>query len=291
MEIHCIWDGHATLGESPLWDYREQALYWVDIDGALLHRIDPNNHDHQQWQLPTKIGAIGLHAHGGLIAALRHGFAHIALPSGDITLLDQPIADREDVMFNDGKVDRQGRFWAGTKHIKETEDAAILYRLDPNGSVSQMDDGFTVTNGMAWSPDNTLMYHTDSPKRVIYQYDFDPSSGSINNKRIFVNTKPDAGYPDGSTVDSEGYLWGTHWGGWRITRYAPDGSIDREIAMPIQQVTSCCFGGPNLDILYVTSAARGLSMKERRKQPQAGGVFAIAVDIKGLPEPVYQGET
>ncbi len=288
MTITCIWDGHNTLGESPVWDHRGHVLYWIDIEESKLHGLDPKTSQHKSWGLPAKPGSIGLNQSGGLVAALNKGFAFIDLPSGYVTLATQPIADREDLKFNDGKCDRQGRFWAGTSDINETSPIGGLYRFGEDGKAVKMDQGFTVANGLGWNLDNTIMYFTDSPERIIYQYDFEAKTGNISNRRPFVKVSEEAGFPDGLTVDSEGYIWSAHWDGWRITRYSPQGKIDRIIKMPVQRPSSVCFGGPNLDILYVTSAIKYMSPHELAKGPQAGNLFAIETGVKGLPEPMYR---
>lgn len=288
MQLKCIFQQQRNiLGEGPLWHPQEQALYWVDIPKFELHRLEPQTGVHRYWQFHTEIGCIALHANGGLIAALRTGFAHIELPSGKITMLNEPIKDRHDVMFNDGKCDRQGRFWAGTKDVKEEQPLGSIYRLNQDNQYSDIATGFTVSNGLAWSPDNKIMYICDSPTGHIYQYDFDAASGNISNQRIFAKVTADVGFPDGLTIDSEGYVWSAHWNGWRITRYKPDGIIDRIIEMPVPHVTSCSFGGLNCQTLYITTASRGLTAQELIKAPLAGYLFALETLTTGLPEPAY----
>lgn len=287
MQAKCIFEQRNILAEGPVWHPQEQALYWVDIPNYKLHRLEPHAGVHRSWKLHTEIGCLGLHANGGLIAALRTGFAHIEIPSGKVTMLNEPIKNRSDVMFNDGKCDRQGRFWAGTKDVKEAQPLGNIYRLDQDHSCHEITTGFTVSNGLAWSPDNKIMYICDSPTRHIYQYDFNANTGTISNQRIFATVPEDAGYPDGLTVDSEGYIWSAHWNGWRITRYKPNGQIDLVIPMPVPHVTSCCFGGINNKTLYITSASRDLSQQKLAKASQAGYIFALETSIKGLPEPIY----
>ncbi len=287
MNIECIYDQPALLGESPLWNAAEKTLYWVDIEKRALHGFDTTTQKHHMWPMPTEIGCIALHASGGLIAAMRHGFASIALPSGEVTMMNTVLTDADGVMFNDGKCDRAGRFWAGTKDLLEQADIGALYRLDAANNLVEIEKGFAVSNGFAWSPDNKLFYVCNSPSRIIYQYDFDYAAGSITNKRIFAKLPEDSGYPDGVTVDSEGGVWNAHWDGWRLTRYLPNGKIDRVIKMPVRRPTSCCFGGPNLTTLYVTSASTRLTANELKQNPQAGCVFAVEVGIRGLLEPEF----
>jgi sugar lactone lactonase YvrE len=287
--IHCIFSKRTILGESPLWGPRENVLYWVDIEKPALHRLDPASGQHRQWPMPAEIGSIGLHAKGGLIAALRYGFAHVRLPDGTITMIDTPITQAHGVIFNDGKCDRAGRFWAGTKDVRERDGIASLFQLDTHGQSQEVEHGFTVTNGIAWSPDNTRFYVCNSPARVIYQYDFDLAGGTLRNRQVFATLTEDGGYPDGLTVDSEGGIWNAQWDGWCVTRYLPDGCIDRVIDLPVQRPTSCCFGGPDLTTLYITSASTRLTPIELARNPQAGYVFSVETGIKGIREPEYAG--
>lgn len=290
MNITCIWNGHNTLGEGPLWDHRKGVLYWVDIEASELHCLNPVSKQHQSWNLPSNPGCIGLCDKGGLVAALRKSLVLIELPKGNMTLLASPLENRDDLRFNDGKCDRAGRFWVGTCDVLENVPIGGLYRLNSLGRVDLMDHGFTVSNGIGWSPDNKTMYFTDSPARVIYKYEFDAQHGEISNRQLFVSIAKGAGYPDGLTVDREGFVWSAHWDGFRITRYAPDGHIERVIEMPVQRPTSCCFGGENLTTLFVTSARRDLDEIALAKGPNAGSVFAIETDVTGIPEPLYHLE-
>lgn len=289
MEVNCIVKTPSILGECPLWHPIEEALYWVDIVKPAVHRWDPNTQEQKTWPMPSQIGCIALRAKGGLVATLETAFVAIEMPTGKITVLNDPLKGNDSVIFNDGHCDQQGRFWAGTKDLKEISPIATLYRLDPDASCHKMAEGFTVANGIAWSPDNTKLYICDSPERVIYQYDYSLKNGSIDNRRIFAKVPEEAGYPDGLAIDAEGYIWNAHWNGWRITRYAPNGSIDTVIPMPVKRPTDCCFGGPNLTRLYVTSASYRLSAKELQDNPLAGAVFAIETDIQGHPQTGYAG--
>lgn len=288
-DIECIYNQPALLGESPLWDPQQQLLYWVDIERAELHCLNPKTKEHRVWSMPSEIGCIALRASGGLVAALRYGFAAIELPSGKVTMIDTVLTDTDGVMFNDGKCDRAGRFWAGTKDLAEQNDIGALYRLDVIGQATELTKGYAVANGFAWSPDNKIFYVCNSSARTIYQYDFDIKEGAISNKRIFATLSEDLGYPDGVTVDSEGGVWNAHWDGGCLTRYLPNGKIDDVINMPVRRPTSCCFGGPDLTTLYVTSASTRLSPKELEKDQFAGCVFSVDTGIKGLSETKFLG--
>lgn len=288
-QVDCVFDEPSLLGESPLWHPEEQALYWVDIEKPALHRFDPMTKQHDTWFMPTSITCIGLHAKEGLIAGMRHGFAKIMLPSGDMTMIYSPITDVERLMFNDGSCDRAGHFWVGTKNLIGQENTGLLYRLDLNGHCTEITEGFSVTNGIVWSPDNAILYICDSLARRIYQYDFTIETGKLSHKRIFAQLSEESGYPDGLAVDSEGGIWNAHWDGSRITRYLPNGNIDEVISLPVRCPTSCCFGGPDLTTLYITSASTGMNEDELKQNPKAGCVFSIQVGVKGLPESSYCG--
>lgn len=288
MNIRCIVDTPCILGECPLWHPTEKVLYWIDILKPALHRLDPKTKQHQIWPMPTNICCIEPHADGGLIAGMRTYFAHIDLPSGKVTNIAQVVQPDQPLMFNDGKCDRQGRYWAGTKDVHEKDPIATLYRLDKDGSVHAMAHHIVETNGIAWSPDNKTMYYCDTLPRHIWQCDFDPATGNIANQRIFVQVPEGVGLPDGLTVDRDGFIWSAHWNGWGITRYTPDGKIDRVINMPVQLTSCCCFGGDNYQTLFVTSISENLTPEQLAKGPLAGCVFAVDIDFtQGIPEPFY----
>ena len=287
-----VCDETMLLGESPLWHPIEGCLYWVDIVAATLYRLDITTKKIKKFKMPSQIGSIGWRAKGGLISALSDQFASVNTETGQtetITLPLQTLQNARQLMFNDGKCDRQGRFWAGTKDIAEKKPIGSLYCLDSEGKATETISGFTVSNGIAWSLDNSRMYICDSPARQIYQYEFDPEQGRLGRCQIFAQVPEAEGFPDGLTVDSEGYLWSCHWDGWQITRYAPNGEVDGVIPMPVPRPTSCCFGGPDLKTLYVTSASIGLSASALEDAPQSGQLFALEVDVKGVAEPSYLG--
>lgn len=286
MKLDVMCQEIMLLGESPLWHPVEECLYWVDIVAATLYRLKKDG-SMKKFTMPSEIGSIAWSGNEGLIAALSDRFVFINTKTGDIQTIALPLQGIKGVMFNDGKCDRQGRFWAGTKDIEEKRPLGSLYCLEKEGKVAEMLNGFTVSNGIAWNLDNSLMYICDSPARHIYQYEFDPINGCLGQVKVFVQVPEGEGFPDGLTVDSEGYLWSCHWDGWRITRYSPTGEVDSVIPMPIPRPTSCCFGGPELKTLYVTSASIGLSAAKLADAPQSGQIFAIELDVKGLPESAY----
>ena len=278
------------IGESPVWSSTENSLYWVDVEGGPVQRWNASDQSVKQWDVGEAVGCIGLRKRGGLVGARRSGFFFLDVASGDIAPICDPEADIPDNRFNDGKVDRRGRFWAGTRNFRNIEIASgALYRLDPDLSAHRMDEGLRCPNGMAWSPDDRLMYLCDTWIRKIFVYDFDADTGTPTNRRLFVELSADDGFPDGMTVDADGYLWNAHYNGWRITRYAPDGKVNRVFRMPVQHVTSVTFGDMDFRTTYVTSARLRLNDQQRISQTDAGHVFALDAQTQGLPEPMFNG--
>ena len=279
------------LGEGPVWNAEEQALYWVDIESNCFYRYYPQTGKYEHFDVGVMIGVLASRAAGGLVMATEYGFAFWEAQSG-LRFIADPEAHKPNNRFNDGAVDCMGRFWAGTMCYPEEacqEPEGSLYRLDPDLSFHTMETSVGVSNGIGWSPDNRLMYFTDSPLRIIYVYDFDAASGAIENRRPFIHTPDEKGAPDGLAVDSEGFIWSTRWGGGKITRYDPEGGAVREIRLPVQDPTSCAFGGPALDELYITSAWTALSEEKRAQQPFAGDLFRLRPGVKGLKEPKFTG--
>ena len=285
-QVETVLNVQNKLGEGPLWHPEEHTLYWVDIEGHRFHRLNPATGQHEVFEVGLPLGTLAFREKGGLILATKNGFAFWDEDKQTPEFFDDPEADKPDARFNDGAVDRQGRFWAGTMGDGSNNN---LYRLNPDGSLHIMETGLTISNGIGWSPDNKTMYFTDSMPRMIYAYDFDAVTGAIENRRPFIHTPDEPGVPDGLTVDREGFIWSARWDGWKITRYDPDGKPEREIDIPAQCPTSCTFGGPDYNELYVTSASTGIDWMERVKQPEAGNLFRIHVDVKGFPEPKFAG--
>ena len=287
VHASCVVDCRNMLGEGAVWCSREQALWWVDIALPSLWRFAPRSGKVEHWPLPKRPGSFALRKAGGLVFAFQRAFAVIDQPGGEVAWRDVPELELGDERFNDGKCDRAGRFWAGTLDRNVRDPIAKLYRLEADFRVRTMDRGFTIGNGIGWSPDDRVMYFTDTPSRRIYRYDFDAASGAIANRRVFVEVEPGHGGPDGLTVDAEGFVWSAQFDRWCIHRYAPDGTLDRVVRMPVQKPTTCMFGGPDLTTLYVTSARMDLEGDALASQPRAGGVFAFDAGVRGLPEPSF----
>lgn len=299
MQARCILQARSALSESALWSPKEQKLYWLDQMRPEIHRLDPLTGEDEKFPLalPAQLGALAPHAGGGLVLAAADGISILSPDMKSCRSLLNPIAGSDRLSFNDAKCDRQGRLWAGTTDRQETEKLGALYRIGADAGATLVTEGFVCSNGPSFSPEGRIMYHTCSHERRIDAYDLDPATGEVSNRRIFAAFDGSAGVPDGSTVDAEGYLWTTHWGGSRITRYAPDGSVDRVVEIPVQKVTSCAFGGANMDTLFVTTASiefdngNWIFMDDAgfEAAPLTGGIFAVDVGIKGLPEPAFDG--
>jgi sugar lactone lactonase YvrE len=288
-EVRCVLPARALLGEGPLWDPEDRLLYWVDIKGRAVHRFDPVTGRDARWAVPDVVGSLARREAGGLVLALRTGFHFLDLDTGSLTPVAQPEPDRPENRFNDGKPDRRGRFWAGSMHDPETRPTGALYRLDPDGACHRMVDGVVCSNALCWSPDGRTMYHADTLRRIVWAWDSDPDRGEIANRRVFVELAPDEGAPDGATVDAEGFVWLAHWDGSRLTRHDPSGRVERVVRLPVQHPTCPAFGGPDLDVLYVTSASIGLSAEALAAQPCAGGILALDPGVRGLPEARFRG--
>ena len=281
----------CILGESPIWSVAEQALYWVDVLNPSIHRFDPATGAHDRWLVETEIGSIGLASGNRLVAGLRMGFALYDLGSSKLEIIDDPEGHgRQNInRLNDGKVDRAGRFWCGSMQDPGREPVGTLYRMDTDRSVHAMADGIRVPNALCWSPDDRTMYFADTYAECIWAYNYDLATGAIENRRVFAEAGEGPGRQDGATVDSEGFVWNAHIFAGRVVRYDPHGRIEREIAVPTLQATSCAFGGRDLDILYITTASMRMSRDELAADPLAGSLFAVETGVRGLPEPRFGG--
>jgi sugar lactone lactonase YvrE len=286
--FRCVLDLKASLGECPVWSVTEQALYFVDINAPSLHRYDPEAGTHRAVPMPASIGSFGLRAGGGFVVALRDG-VWLADANGN---LERKVAsapyDPAHHRFNDGRVDRQGRFWVGSMNEKRDASTAALYRLDRD-RLEPVVDGITISNGLAWSPDGRTMYHADTPTRTVRAFAFDGATGTPSAPRVFAHWDGETDRPDGGTVDSAGHYWTAFYRGGRVVELDGAGRTVRELAVPAMCPTMCAFGGPDLRTLFVTSARQQRADDELARLPQSGGVFAMRVDVPGLPEPTFAG--
>jgi sugar lactone lactonase YvrE len=289
IEIKVVARTSDILGESAIWSWRENALYWADLFRPAIHRMELGGSSVQSWTPPQKLGSFVLRPDLTLLIAGRTGLAIFDPRDQSYTLLCNPDADRPANILNDGKCDRRGRFWVGSMERGQKKPAGRLYRFDADRQCHVVATDILVPNSIAFSPDDRVMYFADTFKDEIYTFDFDLDSGAIGNRRLFCTTQDQPGAPDGSTVDAEGFLWNAQWRGSRVVRYSSDGRIDRVIELPISQPTSCAFGGANLGTLYVTTARFGLGADGERKEPLAGSVLALDVGACGVPEPMFAG--
>lgn len=289
MKAELVLECGSRLGEGPVWDPEQQVLYWVDITASQINGFWPGSGEHRSWPVPQHVGCLGVREAGGLVLALQDGFATLDLDSGTTTMIAPVEADKPENRFNDGRCSREGRFFAGSLAYTEDHPAGTLWRLDPDHTATPVMTGITVNNGLCFSPDGRTMYHVDTPTMEIRAYDYDPETGLPSNGRTFVRVSGTKGYPDGSVVDSEGFLWNGEWDGARAVRYAPDGAIDRVVEVPARRVTCCALGGADLKTLYLTTAFDRMSAAERAEWPLSGHLFAVPVDVPGLPDPKFRG--
>ncbi len=272
------------LGEGPVWSVRRGVLFWVDILAPALRSLDLDSGVVSTWDMPEKIGwAIECANHDGFIIGLKSGFARLDIETMQIQRIGHPEPDRPHNRLNDAKVDRAGRIWAGTMDDREVEVLGALYRLDPGLTWSRHDEGYGVTNGPTFSPDGTTVYHTDSLQRTVFAFDL-TDEGALTNKRLLLRFEDTWGYPDGMCTDADGGIWIAHWGGGRVSRFTADGRLDRSIALPASQITSCAFGGAGLDRMFVTSAAVRME-----NEPLAGALFEVESGTRGFAPALFAG--
>jgi sugar lactone lactonase YvrE len=280
-EIRSIGDTRDLLGESPCWDARSHALWWIDSLAGTLRRLRPAMGEAETHALPAPVGSIALCESGAVVAALKDRFARYDPVTRELQTLARIEVDHADVRLNDGKCDPWGNFVAGTMHINRQPGDAILgglYRLRPDRSVERLAEGFGLTNGPCFSRDGRKLYVADSAVRTIWAFDYSPD-GPLAIRRAFVQTERFGSGPDGATVDAEGFLWTVLTRIGQVARFAPDGTLDRMVALPATHPTSLCFGGPRLDRAYVTSISKSTHLEGR--EPQDGGLF----ELLGLPAP------
>jgi sugar lactone lactonase YvrE len=289
--ITCVTDIRAELGECPVWSPAENVVYWIDIHGRKLHRTAPSTRTTRSIDLPSRPGMIALRRKGGLVVVLEDGLYACDPSSGALDLLVALEADAPENRANDGKCDAAGRLWVGTMNlIHEGRPTGNLYRIDPDLTVTKIDSGFAIPNGLAWSPDDKAMFHTDTRTNVVWRYDFDPATGMRGAKRAFFHFDAAAtGGVDGAAMDADGGYWPALYGGGKLLRLLPDGGVDREIPLPVSQPTMPAFGGADMTTVFITSAYQKLADRDRRAQPLAGGLLAVQTDVVGHPVHAFGG--
>ncbi len=296
-DVRLALDAHAALAECPLWSVAEQKLYWVDISGRSINRFDPASGKNQHWPMPCEPGCIALAKSGGLVAALRDGFYRFYPANAELKKIADAPYDTKQFRFNDGRCDETGRFWAGAMFEPRTAESAAVYCLERGkvreGWGPEKNLGVKVSNGMAFSANGEIVFQSDTPNHVIYQFPFDAKAGIIGTRKIFArcpDNRSDANYggrPDGAAIDYEGSYWSAQYEGSRVLRFSAEGQVTGVIHVPAKRVTMIAFGGADLRTLYITTAREGASEAELLQYPHSGGIFSCDVEGAGRREPEY----
>jgi sugar lactone lactonase YvrE len=288
-EVTKVLTAKAQIGEGPVWDARAQLLYWVDIVGQELNVFNPSDGTNETHKFPDIVTSATPRAAGGVLLTLRRSFAFFDPATGKLETVAEVEPDMPGNRFNDGKTDRQGRHWAGTMgDVDWNHPIGNLYRLGKDQKPVKMAEKICCSNGIGWSPDNKTMYFCESFAYVIHAYDFDAATGDIENRRTFTSVNP-ASFPDGLTVDAEGFVWSAQPVFGRLVRYDPAGKMERVIELPVSRGTSIMFGGPSLSTLYITTMRTTLDDAQLAEEPLAGSLLAITPGVKGIPEAPYAG--
>lgn len=286
-DLECVLPWGAELGEAPIWHAKEQRLYWVDILHPAIYRFDPATDLNEACEPGKLVSAVLLGQDGTLRIASQDGIEQLDFESGGTSAFVDPENGLAQNRLNDAKVGPGGAIWVGSMRLDASKPSGGLYRIAPDGEVKRKDSGITVSNGMDWSPDKSIFYFVDTVPGLIYAYDFEPGSGMLSNRRIFAEVPESEGRPDGLCVDAEGGVWCAIWDGWRVNRYAPDGSLERVIDMPVPRPTSVVFGGADLSRLFITTARTRLPSSVLSDAPLSGGLFSCTPGPLGLPAGLF----
>ena len=295
--VNCVLDCRCHLGEGATWHETEQSLYW--IDPPVLHAYTPATGKRRQWTLPQRFSSFKFRKHGGVIVTLPTGIALIDLDNNKLEQIAS-VADPAVEHLNDSACDARGRFWTGSIDSRNgvwvdnpeqilPDPAGRLYRVDTEHSISSLPPNLELSNGMAFSPDGKSFYHANSHPGIVFAYDYDLDSGTLHNRRPFVDFIKRPGFPDGLTVDADGCIWVAEVRGGQVTRFTPDGREDRFYKLPTMMVTSLAFGGSRYDTLYITTMQRQLTEQQLKEQPHAGSLFAVVPGVTGVPVNSYGG--
>jgi sugar lactone lactonase YvrE len=297
MDIEIAVDAHTLIGEGPVWDHRTDVLWWLDIFRHELHAFDPATSADEITDLGAQIGAVALRASGGLVLAAPEGFVAFDPATGARSVLSMVDHDPSTMRLNDGKCDGRGRFWAGSMAHNAVEPEAVtvvpgtgkLYRLDPGADAVVVLDGVTLSNGMGWSPSDDTFYYVDSMTHGLDAFDYDAESAAISHRRTLVTLSPSEGTPDGMCVDEDGCIWLALSGIGQIRRFTPAGRLDRTLHLPLSRVTSCAFGGPKLDDLYITTHSALMSRLDHHAESKSGALLRCQPGVRGLPTTLFAG--
>ena len=289
MNIKPLCNHKSVLGEGPVWDAANNSILWIDIVGSAIHLFDLKSNSFRSISTPSMIGSFALCTDGQFIATLQNGFHFIDRTTGVVRPLSDPEAALPDNRFNDGKTDPAGRFWAGSMSLSGEKGTGNLYMVNEQLQVKKMVENVSISNGLCWSLDQRFFYYIDTPTMEVVRFDYDNATGEISNKTTIISIPAKEGYPDGMTIDSEGMLWIAHWEGWQVARWDPStGNKIDSIHLPVSLVTSICFGGENMDDMFITSARVGLTDEQLAEEPLAGSSFIISnTGFKGFRFPAF----
>ena len=273
----------AKLGEGAFWNHQTQEFYWVDILGKELHIYNPATKVDRSLPTPSRIGTVVPQSDSTAVIALDDGVYIINTNTGEITVLSEVEKEMTVNRFNDGKCDPNGNLWVGSMHLEESQPLGSVYKISSTGETVKMIDSVTISNGIVWTKDATTMYYIDTPSAEIKAFDYDKNTSTISNQRTAVRVPTTMGFPDGMAIDEEDMLWVGLWNGNSVARFDPNtGKLISKIEVPAHNVTACAFGGPNLDILYITTASVDMTKEESAKYPMAGSVFVAIPGVKGV---------
>ena len=287
-QVNLVLDSRSTLGEGAIWNPTDNKLYWVDIEGKILHVYDPHSGKDKAIPVGHRIGTVVPVKTGGALVALQNGVHKIDIETGRLSFIANPLPD-SNMRFNDGKCDPAGRFWVGSVALDARRRGASLYRMDSDASVRTMIDSVSISNGIVWSLDGRTMYYNDTPTMTVQAFDYNEKTADISNGRVAVRIPRGMGAPDGMTIDREGKLWIALWGGGCVARFDPlTGELMQKMNVPAPNVSSCAFGGKDLDVLYITTARAWVTPEKLKEFPLSGGLFAVKPGVKGVPAFFYQ---
>lgn len=282
-QVELAYKIESELGEGAFWDHKNKRLFWVDIEGMKVHVYDPKTKKNVSFDTPSMVGTVVVKDKDEAIIALVDGIYLLNTKSGSIKLFSDIESEITSNRFNDGKCDPNGNLWVGSMSFKQTKGEANLYKLAPNGKSEKMLDSVTISNGIVWTGDQKTMYYIDTPTMQIRAFDFDANNSTISNGRIAVIVPEALGFPDGMTIDAEDKLWVGLWNGNAVARFDPiSGSLITKIEVPAHNVTSCSFGGENLETLFITTASLDMTEEEQKKYPLAGSLFQVNPGVKGV---------
>lgn len=290
MDAELVLDAKAFLGEGSIWHPKEKKLYWVNIEGKSLHIYDPVTKQDRELPVGSRVGTVVPVDGGGALVALQSGINYIDTKTGRLTFLMDPLKDTA-LRFNDGKCDPAGRFWVGTMALDRRRRGAVLYRYDKDKTIHLMLDSVSISNGIVWTKDKKTMYYNDTPTNTVQAFDYDDKTGNISNRRVAVTIPRGTGSPDGMTIDAEDNLWVALWGGYCVAKFNPrTGELLQKIKVPAPNVSSCAFGGKDLETLYITTARQGMNADRLKEFPLSGGLFSVKPGVRGVPACFYKGK-